>query len=209
MEPSMNESERRITSLEKSVGMQRLVIAGLILAVLAVTLTESSLDKDATFDSLATQQLLIADEAGLPMLLLGSNEFGGVVVVLNATGEVKMALLGSNELGGHFELSNPEGARMSGMGVDEDGGVVEVMNTESRTQVTLGSHGYGGAVAVFNSVGLPRGSFISDANSSGRIDLLNEAGEPALQAFVDANSNGAVGTYDYNGKDRTPQPGQQ
>ena len=89
MEPTVEDLERRMAGLEKSVRRQRVIISGLLLAaVAAVTMAAAPQSRDAEFDVVTARTLIIEDDAGNMMGGMGSDEYGGEVVIKNKIGSV-------------------------------------------------------------------------------------------------------------------------
>jgi hypothetical protein len=117
----MNELEQRVVNLEQSVRRQRLIISGLLLAVVAaVTMAAAPQGKDAEFDTVRARGLFVVDSAGKMRAGIVSNENNTALGILNKTGKEVLSI-GSEEDGGYLWIKNKTGEVVVHAYVDEYG----------------------------------------------------------------------------------------
>ena len=199
----MNELEQRVAGLEQSVRRQRLIISGLLLAVVAaVTMAAAPQLEVLEVDAVTAKMFIVKDDEGK-----------------------SMGVMSYTENGGYMEIHNQAGMRQVRIESIEPGGILQTYSSAGRASVSVGGSSTG-RLAVRNSLGKPMAELgvaagspesgllaiynastdtqvnITSNDISGTIEISNKSGDVIVQAGADPNGNGAVWVGDNDGKER-------
>ena len=146
--------ETAIDTQRATLRRQRLVIGGLVLAVLsAVVMGAAPQSRDATLDTVTANKIEIKDNAGNSAVVLESDKTGGSLTIYNAAGE-SVAGLYNAENGGTLGIVNTAGTAVAVLGGTEKGAYLTIRNKNSEEVIQLGVDEYGnGSVGVFDRKG--------------------------------------------------------
>lgn len=235
MEPTVEDLERRMAGLEKAVHRQRLVISGLLLAVVAaVTMAAAPQSKNAEFDTVTAKKVEIVNQAGNSQVTLDTDYDGGIVDIYNTTGMLQIGLaVDDGGRGGRLQILNSAEAKQVELSQDKNGGVlsiykatgkigtsldyenvvterVSVVDPENRPyrMVSMSSVEHGGIVGLYRKsdrVVNPQIALVV-ADDGGYLQVYNKTGEGVVEAYADEYGNGLVGAWDRKGKGRTLKP---
>lgn len=106
----MKSMEDRITTLEKSARRWRLLAVGAL--ILFGTSWLVGAGRDPVQAEVRTRQLIVVDEKGHELVLIGTSKDGGTVTCVAVGDDKKSANLSADVLGGRVIVMNPEGSQI-------------------------------------------------------------------------------------------------
>ena len=173
--------EQRLEKLERQAKRYRMALV-LLTAALCGMLSLAATDDNRVHDVLKARRLEVVNAAGDLVVVMTSDEAGGVLGINNNAGQL-MAIMTSDKDGGKLVINNNAGQPMAGMGSDEAGG----------------------RLLVWNNAGQPMVGMVS-GEDGGSLSVLNNAGGAVVQAHADDYGHGYIGVFDRKGKGRTLTP---
>ncbi|MBX3357481.1 MAG: hypothetical protein KF745_03545 [Phycisphaeraceae bacterium] len=187
----MDETERRIERLERSVGRFRaLSLAVVVVAAGAAAMgyaRGSEGGPPAPIDELRVLRLHVVDEAGRTLVTIGGTASGGVVAVQGVDGALVATLAATRSGSGALALADAKGGRLveiSGR-PDGGGGVVNVFGgTGASPSVTLAAEAGNGSVSAYTSEARPS-AVLGWAEGASRVVVFGNDGKAAKMLVVD------------------------
>ena len=131
----MNDSilESRVQHLERQLKHQRWIIAGVLLAALAVGGIAASSSDVST--EVKTKRLVVVDDKGEQMILMTSEKDGGVAAFFGAEGKVPVLIAAGRPTGGELLIKANGGQNRVEIMAEKDAGRVSVSTGGSMRQL--------------------------------------------------------------------------
>ena len=117
----MQTTEQRLERLEKHNKRLTTALTLMAVAMCAVVTVAATGMKRGDFDVVTAQAIFVINEAGIPVVGLGSTDFGhGTVTTYQSNGK-ELVELGANDNGGMIKVLNKTGESIVTMNADEYG----------------------------------------------------------------------------------------
>ena len=180
--------EERVGRLEKKEqGWRRGFMAMAGVLALVVFVAAGPGDVPAVVQAKSFQMV---NDAGRPLVVLASNDAGGIMMAFNNDGK-PVALAGASVEGGVVGISSSEGAPIALMEATGVGGAISTRNNAGIAVSQIGARPDGGALVINNGDGT-NNVVLRTSEHGGAVDINSSAGRRVISALASKSGGGMV-----------------
>jgi hypothetical protein len=205
----MSTIESRFAAIERQLRFHQLVIAGLLVALVALVSYGAT---EGVPDEIRAKKFAVVNEEGREVVVIESWAHGGWIATFPAKGLYLPSFLLSHTDDGHGLLTvrNKDGKDIVYAGATESGsGALAVFNKDGKNIIYAGGAESGdGLLNVYNKDGGKgvRVQGTTPGGGGGSLLVSSKTGETVVQILADEYGMGSIGAFDRQGKGRTLTP---
>lgn len=198
--------DSRLAAVENQLRFQRTIIAGLLIALVALVGYGAS---EGIPDVIRARKFVVVSEEGREVVVIKSWKYGGWFQIKSSDGIKSTHLLSHDGKGlGRLDIKNKEGKNIFFVGADVVGnGAVSLNNKEGKGIITLGfTVTDNGHLVVKSREGKGKVMIQGGSDDGGSLIIYNKTGEEVVQVYADDYGMGYVGVFDRKGEGRVLKP---
>ena len=172
----------------------------MVVAMCAVVTVAAKGEKHGDFDSVVAQDILVMNDAGMPVVTQGADDDGnGLFYTLSAQAK-DLVILTSTENGCAVKTYHPSGKDLVTLSANENGdGVVQTKSANGKELVTLSANENSDGVVQTKSAKGKELAVLTSTENGGYVEVYNKTGEGIVTMKADEYGNGVVGAYNRKG----------
>lgn len=197
--------EQRLAAVERQLRFHRLVIAGLLVALVALVGYGAT---EGVPDVIRARSFEVVNPEGQAVIAARADKDGGGLWLYNVEGQLVVVAHAGKDGGGVLALYNAEGQSGVGAAALKDGGGLALYNAKGQQGVVADAGVIGGRLTLYNADEKETVILRSRAllGGGGAVVVKNKTGEEVVQAKADEYGMGYIGAFDRQGKGRTLTP---
>lgn len=222
----MTAIESRLAAVERQLRFQRAVIAGMLIALVALVGYGAS---EGVPDVIRARKFEVVNESGDSAIVAKTTGNGnGILEMSTGAGQLGLSLHSSSLLGGSLTIMDNMGRtalvadtvlgpavslygkneKKITTSIDSDGAMLTFLNEDGDVVSMIGELSGHGMISLSNRKGNQTLRFQGENpfESGGALILFNKSGEDVVHLYADEYGQGYLGVFDREGKGRTLTP---